>query len=184
VGALSLVIFSPLAKKFPATKVFPVINGLSYLLYVAPDIMGQIPDVQDKKWWAITNETIAGLMIVKSLVDMGVGVTDKNSSAQKIWDPVSPWVDCVGNILWQVPTSAAVFDAENNNVPGILSFFGDTCFDCNGAMSPALAADTDPITWGILVGFASFFNLAYGAMSCAESVLTFEGLSPPLPFSS
>jgi hypothetical protein len=177
VGAVSLCIFSPLKQKFPQSKVFPVINGLSYLLYVAPDIMGQIPDLQNKKWWAITNEIITDLMVVKAGVDMGVALTAVGSSAQTVWNPVSPWLDFGGNILWQVPTTAALFDPENQNTAGILSYWGGTCFDCNGVMSPVVADDDDPISWGIAVAIATFFNLAYGAMSVAASVLTYE--TPP-----
>ncbi|MFL5806352.1 MAG: hypothetical protein ACJ8CR_32055, partial [Roseiflexaceae bacterium] len=174
VGALLLCIFSPLKQKFPETKVFPIINGLSYLLYVAPDVMGQIPDLQNEKWWAITNQIICDLMVVKSMVDMGVGLTAKGSAAQNGWNPVSPWLDFGGNILWQVPTTAAPFDRENQNTAGMLSYWGGTCFDCNGIMSPVLADDSEPISWGIAVAIATLFNLAYGAMSCAASVLTFE----------
>ena len=174
VGALSLVIFSPLKQKFPQSKVFPVINGLSYLLYVAPDVMGQIPDLQKAKWWAVTNQRITDLMVVKAAVDMGVALTPQGSAAQGAWNPVSPWLDFGGNIVWQVPTSAALFDPENQNPAGILSYWGGTCFDCNGVMSPAVADDSELVTWLIAVGIASFFNLAYGAMSSASSVLSFK----------
>jgi hypothetical protein len=174
VGALSLSIFSPLKQKFPEVKTFSVINGLSYLLYVAPDMMGQIPDLQNAKWWAIFNNTVSDLMVVKSMVDMGVGLTPAQSAARGAWDPVSPWLDFGGNIVWQVPTTAALFDPENQNTAGILSYFGGTCFDCNGVLSPVLADDSEPITWAVFVALAAFFNLAYGAMSCAASVLTFE----------
>lgn len=179
VGSLSLCVFSPLKQKFPAVKVFSVINGISYLLYVAPDMMGQIPDLQNKKWWAIFNNVVSDLMVVKAMVDMGVGLTSYTDSATKSaartgWDPVSPWVDFGANIVWQVPTTAAFFDPENWNTAGILSFVGGSCFDANGIMSPVVADDEEPISWGIAVAIATLFNLAYGAMSCAASVLTFQ----------
>jgi hypothetical protein len=174
VGALSLSIFSPLKQKFPEVRTFAVINGLSYLLYVAPDMMGQIPDLQDPKWWAIMNNTVSDLMVVKSAIDMGVGLTAVTSAARGGWNPVSPWLDFAGNIVWQVPTTAALFDPENRNIAGILSFYGGTCFDCNGVLSPGVADDSEPISWAVLVALATFLNLAYGAMSCAASVLTFE----------
>lgn len=174
VGAVLLCFFSPLKQKFPESKVFPVVNGLSYLLYAAPDVMGQIPDLQKSKWWAVTNQVITDLMIVKAMVDMGVALTATDSAAQEGWNPVSPWLDFAGNIVWQVPTSAALFDPENQNTAGILGFFGGTCFDCNGVLSPAIADDSEPISWAFLVGLASFFNLAYGALSCAASVETYK----------
>ncbi len=174
VGALVLCVFSPLKQKFPAIKPFPVINGLAYLLYVAPDVMGQIPDLQNKKWWAITNQIICDLMVIKTMVDMGVALTPVGSAAQEAWNPVSPWLDFVGNILWQVPTTAAPFDPENYGTAGMLGYWGGTCFDCNGILSPALADDSEPVSWGILVAIAIIFNLGYGAMSCASSVLTFK----------
>jgi hypothetical protein len=174
VGAISLSVFQPLAKKSPEVKVFPIINGLSYPLYVLPDIIGQIPDLQNEEWWAITNNGIADAMIVKTLVDTGVALTAKGSKAQTIWNPISPWLDFGGNILWEVPTIAAALAPKNQNIAGILNYFGGTSFDCNGIMSPVLANDSDPVSWAIAVRVATFFNLAYGALSCAASVLTFE----------
>lgn len=173
-GALAVSYYAPIKQKSPEIKPIVVLSGLSYLLYVAPDVMGQIPDLQDRKWWAIANNIIADLFIVKAMIDMGVGLTAEKSAARGAWDPVSPWLDFAGNILWQVPTTAALFDPENQNTAGILSFWGGTCFDGNGIMSPALADDSDPISWGILVTIATVLNLAYGAMSCAASILTFE----------
>ena len=173
IGALSLIVFTPLAKKNPETKVFPVINGLSYLLYVSPDVMGQIPDLQNVEWWAIMNQIIADVMVVKAMVDMGVSLTPTGSKAQGAWNPVSPWLDFGGNILWQVPTTAALFNTENQNASGIVNFWAGTCFDCNGVMSPLVADDSEMVSWLVAVGFASFFNLAYGVMSCASSGLTF-----------
>lgn len=176
VGAVSLSIFQPFAKKWPDIKVFPVINGLSYLLYVAPDIFGQLPDLQNKKWWAIMNEIITDVMVVKAVVDMGVGIKNpaKETALAKWPKYVSPWIDFGANILWQVPTEAALFDPENQNTPGILSMWAGTCFDCNGVMSPAIALEDDARIWVPLAFVAAGFNLAYGAMSCAASVLTFK----------
>jgi hypothetical protein len=176
VGAALLCVFSPLKQKFPQAFIFPMLTGLSYPLYVAPDIVGQIPDLLNKKWWAISNEIITDLMVVKSaIVDTGVALI-AGSSAQQTWGSVSPWLDFVGNILWQVPTTAAALDPENtgNIKIDMLNYYAGTAFDCNGVMSPLLAEDSDPVTWGIAVGIATFFNLGYGAMSCAASVLTVE----------
>lgn len=174
VGSVVLSIFQPLKQKKPEIKPFSVINGVAYLLYVSPDFMGQIPDLQNKKWWAITNTTISSLMVVKAMVDMGVGLTAQDSRAQSVWNPASPWIDFVGNILWEVPTVAAVSDPENYNKIGYLNYWAGTCFDCNGMMSPAVADDSDPESWAVAVGIATVCNLAYGAMSCAASALTFE----------
>ena len=182
VGSILLSIFSPLKQKFPAVKPFPIITGLSYLLYVAPDIVGQIPDLKAKKWWAITNEIIADLMVLKcSLADTGVGLTAAGSAARNLWDQPSAWIDFGANILWQVPTSAALFDPENENVAGLLAFWGGTSFDCNGILSPALADDSDPLSWGVLVALAAVFNAGYGALSLASSVLVYEGDTHSLP---
>jgi hypothetical protein len=103
-----------------------------------------------------------------------VGLTAEDSAAQTAWNPVSPWLDYGGNIVWQVPTTAALFDPENQNPAGIINYWGGTCFDCNGIMSPVLADDDEPVTWLAAVLIATAFNAAYGALSCASSVLTFK----------
>ena len=177
VGATVLAITPPLAKKYPNAPVIPVINSLFYLLYVAPDVIGQIPDLKNKKWWAIMNEVLTDLMVVKALVDMSVKLTPTGSTAKTLWTPVTPWLDCGGNLIWQVPTTAAWCDRENWNVAGDLGFAGGTCFDMNGIFSPLLADDSDPDSFAAAAILAGFLNLAYGALSCAASALTFD--SPP-----
>jgi hypothetical protein len=174
-GAVLQSYCSPLKQKFPDVPIFPIVGGLSYLLYASPDIMGQIPDLLNKKWWAIFNEILTGLMAIKTtLVDMCMALAKKDPASKTGWDMASPWLDFAGNTLWEVPTVAAIFDSENQNTPGILNLWAGTCFDCNGIMSPALAIDSEPITWAALVALATFFNLGYGAMSCAASALTFK----------
>ncbi|MFI6900945.1 hypothetical protein ACIBKY_06780 [Nonomuraea sp. NPDC050394] len=180
-GAVAVSVLQPLATKARQFKVvtqaFPVLNSLtcvSYWVYVAPDVMGQIQDLSDRKWWAITNQAITDLMVVKSLVDLGVGLTERDSGANKAWGPASPWVDFGANILWEVPTIAASVDEENQNTVGVLNGWAGTCFDGSGVLSPLLAGDEEPVTWGVAVGIATVFNLAYGSMSCAAGSLTAE----------
>ncbi|MFI9553321.1 hypothetical protein [Nonomuraea endophytica] len=178
-GAVAVSVLQPLATKARQFKVvtqaFPVLNSLacvSYWVYVAPDVMGQIQDLEDQKWWAITNQALTDLMIVKSLVDLGVGLTAQDSGASKVWCPASPWVDFAENIMWEVPTIGASVDEENQNTIGVLNGWAGTCFDGSGVLSPLLADDDEPVTWGAAVAAATLFNLAYGSMSCAAGSLT------------
>ncbi|MEV4891130.1 hypothetical protein AB0K48_17235 [Nonomuraea sp. NPDC055795] len=180
-GAVAVSVLQPLATKARQFKVvtqaFPVLNSLacvSYWVYVAPDVMGQIQDLKDQKWWAITNQALTDLMIVKSLVDLGVGLTARDSGASEVWCPASPWVDFAENIMWEVPTIAASVDEENQNTIGVLNGWAGTCFDAGGVLSPLLADDEEPVTWGIAVGAATLFNLAYGSMSCAAGSLAYK----------
>jgi len=179
-GAICCSILGPLKLKFKDSAgilgIISALNGVCYLTYVAPDIMGDIPDVENPKWWADTNTALAGVMVVKAGVD--VATTTKAGAWQSAfmegWNNASPWVDFGANIVWQVPTTAAIIDQENWNTIGILNFWGGTCFDGNGIMSPVLADDSDPVTWTAAVVIAAILNGAYGAMSCAASALAYE----------
>lgn len=174
IGAVGVSVFGPLKTKFPTGipgKVFSALNGGSYLAYALPDIVGQIPDLKDKKWWAITNEIVTDICIIKAMIDMSIGFKKVPSPG---WNAFSPWFDFGSNIVWQVPTTAAIFDPENQNTPGILSYWGGTCFDCSGILSPVLADDEEPISWAVAVGINAVFNAGYGSMSCASSALLFE----------
>ncbi len=175
VGAIGVSVFGPLKTKFPDTKVFSLFNGMAYIPYVLPDIIGQIPDLQNKKWWAITNNVIADLCIIKAMVDMCVGFKKVPSEG---WNSFSPWWDFGANIAWEVPTVAAALDEENNNTIGMLNYWAGTCFDCSGILSPILADDDEPVTWGIAVTANAVFNAGYGAMSCAASVLYYKQTNP------
>lgn len=174
IGAVGVSIFGPLKTKFPtgtSGKVFSALNGGSYLAYALPDIIGQIPDLQDKKWWAVTNEIVTDICIVKAMIDMSIGFKKVPSAG---WNAFSPWFDFGSNIVWQVPTTGAIFDSENQNTAGILSYWGGTCFDCSGILSPVLADDDEPVSWGIAVAANAIFNAGYGSMSCASSVLLYN----------
>ncbi|UOE46242.1 hypothetical protein MTO98_17725 [Mucilaginibacter sp. SMC90] len=182
VGALTQTFITTMKKTRPnkdnvfANKFATVVNGIAYFFYAAPDIMGQIPDLQKDKWWAITNEIITDLMVVKVLVDTRVNITPLNSPQQNAWNPKSPWIDCVGNILWQIPTTAASYDSENENLAGRLGFWGGTCFDLNGMMSPLidkLPQGTEPETL-VGLGIAGLLNLAYGGMAVASGVENYK----------
>jgi hypothetical protein len=51
--------------------------------------LGQIPDLQNAKWWAITNQVICDLMVVKSAaVDTIVALA---AAPRNAWENVSPW---------------------------------------------------------------------------------------------
>jgi hypothetical protein len=171
VGAIGVAVFGPLKTKMPDTKIFSLLNGASYLPYALPDVIGQIPDLQNKKWWAIINQIVTDVCIVKAMVDMCIGLKKVPSEG---WNNFSPWFDFFSNIFWQVPTTAALFDSENWNTAGILSYWGGTCFDCSGILSPVLADDDEPVSWGIAVVANAVFNAAYGATSCASGVLSYK----------
>lgn len=171
VGAIGVAVFGPLKTKMPDTRIFSLLNGASYLPYALPDVIGQIPDLKNKKWWAIVNQIVTDICIVKAMVDMCIGLKKEPSEG---WNNFSPWFDYFSNIFWQVPTTAALFDSENWNTAGILSFWGGTCFDCSGILSPVLADDDEPVSWGIAVGLNAIFNAAYGATSCASGVLSYK----------
>ncbi|MFI7688081.1 hypothetical protein ACIBQ6_03365 [Nonomuraea sp. NPDC049655] len=173
IGAVSLSIFQPLAKKFRDSEVFPIINGPSYLLYVTPDIVGQLAEPKNPQWWDITNQVLGDLMTVKAVVDMCVGSTEEGSAADKVWGPVTPYLDAAANLVWNAPTLGAFACSEGDTIDE-LNVWGGTCFNLNGMMSPVLADDEDPVSWGIAVGVATVLNLAYGSMSCASSALMFK----------
>lgn len=179
IGAWMVSIFGPAKQKEPEFTPLSVIYGFCYLLYVAPDIAGQIPDLENQKGFAEANITITGLMVLKTMADVGFGLLEKgtpgNELSRDVWERVSPALDFGGNILWQVPTTLAFADPENQNLAGLLNFVGGTCFDVNGALSPVLTlVDDQPIIWGAVVALATLFNYAYGAMSCAGSVLAYQ----------
>ncbi|NUP61759.1 MAG: hypothetical protein HOW71_06230 [Nonomuraea sp.] len=173
IGAVSLSVFQPLAKKYRDSEVFPIINGPSYLLYVTPDIVGQLNEPKNPKWWDIANQVLGDLMTVKAVVDMCVGLTEEGSAADKVWGPVTPYLDAAANLVWNAPTLGA-FASSGGDTIDELNVWGGTCFNLNGMMSPVLADDEDPVSWGVAVGVATVLNLAYGSMSCAASTLTFN----------
>ena len=90
------------------------------------------------------------------------------------WDTASPYLDAAGNTVWQVSTTAGFIDPENWNKLGAMNFVAGTCFDANGILSPFLADDDEPISWGVLVANLTVLNLIYGVMSCAAGVETFN----------
>jgi hypothetical protein len=81
VGAAGLCVFGPLKQKFPEIWVFSIISTCLYPFYVAPDIIGQIPDLLKKKWWVDMNGYIATAMMVKSVADMAIAQKAKDATS-------------------------------------------------------------------------------------------------------
>lgn len=164
VGAGVLAIILPLSKKYPESKVFPVLNFLLYLPYAAPDIFGQIQSLQKSDGWAIANELICDVMVVKTGIDMGVGLHKINQKVDKTgWDSVAPYLDASGNIAWQIPTIGFLTEPVNQNMAGALSAMGGTCFDATGWLSPALAkAEGDAwVRWLSLYQVSISYTVGY-----------------------
>ncbi|HVI48225.1 MAG TPA: hypothetical protein VM802_25380 [Chitinophaga sp.] len=176
-GAIGVSIFGPLKVKYPDSKAFSLLNGLSYLPYALPDVVGQISDLQDKKWWAITNQIVADICIVKAMIDMFMGmksVDEDGEAEESSWNEFSPWFDFVANLVWMIPTVGALSDSENQDAAGVLDCFGSICFSFSGMLSPYIADNNEPDSWASAVTLNAAFNLAYGTMSCASAVLDYE----------
>lgn len=158
--------------------------GVSYLAYVAPDIFGTIQQDQNLKWWAIMNTIVASFMVVKVGVDVGSTFipmdaanfvpTETDPGRQAFWDgKLSPALDAVGNIIWEIPVIGAIVDPDNHNAAGGLSFVGNTAFDATGPLSPVLAAAKDPETKAGLVLAIQALNAIYAIMGFAAAMVSY-----------
>lgn len=194
VGALALTYFAPVKQMNSSNKFYAVMTSLSYLPYVAPDIMGEIQLTQQvtqtKKWWAPVNIGITGLMVLKvSLVDLILGLfqisqdTATPPGIQQYNATWGPLVDTAANIAWQVPTMFAYFadSSVKGTTLGKVSMSGGTFFDANGWLSYPLAKaygtgekPASPEIWLGLAITAGAFNLTYAGLSFAEVVLMYE----------
>ncbi|MFI6175600.1 hypothetical protein ACIA8R_08690 [Nonomuraea sp. NPDC051191] len=104
-------IFRPPAEENPDIEVFPMLNGPAYLVHVTPDVAGQLHEAKDPKGWDITNQVLRNLMTVKA-----VTLTAKDSTAQKLWDPVFPSNDG-DDTSWAVAVFAAtVFNLAHGSM--------------------------------------------------------------------
>lgn len=167
-GAVALMIFGPLKTKFPESAMISSLAAVNYLPYVAPDITGSLSPLQEKKWYAIMSAVCTGIGVLKLMPDVGSFTKTKSPWYDTWCATVSPWVDFVLNIIWQIPTTGAIFDSANQNLGGLLAFCGGSGFDCSGMLAPIIADDEEPLTWAVAVGFNGVFNLAYGACSVAS----------------
>lgn len=166
-GAFVLARLTPVKIKL---NVLPInlVYSAAYVPYVAPDIMASMKQVEEAKWWAIMNEVLCGLGIIKACADT---VFTKKAADGGIWVPISPWVDCGLNLVWQAPTSGGLVDPDNQNTVGLLSYLGGTLFDLSGVMSPGIADDDEPISFAAFLLAITVSNMGYGALCFAQAAL-------------
>jgi hypothetical protein len=137
-----------------------------YLPYASPDIIGQIPDLQSKQWWAILNQTVADVASVKQLVD--AVVVTKNFASETpmgFYDVPSAGIDTVLNFIWLIPTAAPVFYAENQNTSGFVNMASGVLFDFSGILTLPIYLDKEPESVAVGLILITAANLLYGAGS-------------------
>jgi hypothetical protein len=83
---------------------------------------------------------------------------------------VSPVIDCITGIVWEVPAIGAICYKENQNLDGIFNFFGNTFFNFTGLLAPDLAYNTKDEAWIAFALEYTFCNGAYGILSLAQSI--------------
>ena len=145
------------------TKTICLFGAVSYLVYVAPDIMGVIPRYKNPNntWIQVTNEFMTDVCVLKTMADAfsfkrGDGPQSpenlykdaaaaaedgytQNYQAPNFIDKwnfmLSPKIEFVLNALWQFPTTAFVFLPDNRNASGWVNFGGGTAFDIGGMLA-------------------------------------------------
>lgn len=166
VGALAQAVLTPIKLKYPENYFVNTVTAVFYVPYVAPDIMGSIPAQLNHKWYAVFNQICADAGILKAVAD---AVFSKKAGFGVTWIAISPWADFALNIIWQVPTTGAMFDPANNNLSSLFSFIGGSFFDMSGIMSPGLSFDDEPLTTGVFAILISGCNVEYGAATMFSS---------------
>ncbi len=177
VGAFFLSIIGPLKQKFKnvpgVITVLEYANTFFYFPYVFSDIASQVPDLQNKKWWAIWNEFMADITTAIVLVDLVMarksGVWGKAS-----WNNASPNIIALCNAVWIVPTVAPIFDPENQNDAGALSVIGGIFFDASGVLTLPIATEKDPESLAGLFIANGVVNGVYGISNLASSIITYK----------
>ena len=170
-GAILQAIFVPLKLKFGSVPILsPILSAgsaISYLPYVAPDIMDAVLPGQEVSWYTGMNELCADIGILKAFVD--ITTSKKGFSFGEAWGEISPWLDFALNIVWQVPTTAAIWPPANPDKNDWLNFAGGTLFDAGGILSPLISNDFDPVTLAAAVVAETVCNLGYGSLMLAQS---------------
>jgi hypothetical protein len=174
IGAIALSIISPFKKRNP-NALLDWLNAFFYLPYVSPDIMGQIPDLQERRWYAIMNQIIADVATVKTvIVDLAVARKAKTATAEK-WGIASAWIDFGLNAVWLVPTVGPIFYPEYQNDAGALGVIGGIGFDFSGILSPIIAEDEEPDSLVAVFVLNGIANGIYLVGSLASGILIFDG---------
>ena len=153
-------------------KAIALCNLGFYLTYVGPDVMGSISQLQDEKWWAIMNTGVTVLMVGKTAADSGITFRPPANMDKEAWNKASAWLEMCGNIVWQIPVIGAIVDPDNHNAVGTLNFVGNTCFDLNGWLAPAMyyvVKARNPVGIVAVGAVQLVANLVYGATSVAAA---------------
>jgi hypothetical protein len=176
-------------------KMFSVFQCVGFMGYILPDAISAVQTYSegfddDNEWYVLNNNLCTGLAVVKAVVDAG-----SNWWPSKTGDPygqkISPALDLILNIAWQVPTVFQLFhDMKEHDkfvpadINAIVECIGGTFFDLSGMLSPGLAysyyfmpageaRETAVLSCATII---SASNLIWGGSNLAT---TFDGLPTP-----
>ena len=179
-GAAGVSIFGPLKRKADfggnPVAVLDYLNAFSYLPYVFTDITGQIPDLQQTKWWAVWNEVMADVTTAMVFTDLFVArYSGINEGFKTGWqEGAYPVTVSLLNTLWLLPTFAAILDEENKNLAGELNVIGGVFFDFSGMLTWPIASIKNPEEWLGAYVFNGGLNLVYCGTNLASAIIAYE----------
>jgi hypothetical protein len=164
-------------------KVMTVFNSACYMAYVYPDVLTLIATHNDNTWYVKMNNICTGMAVGKALVDGTSAIWGGD-----IWSAISPILDMVLNIVWQVPTTAQFIEQVENQksalVNEIVAMIGGTAFDVSGMLAPTLWA-----SYVVLPNNAAKTLLVNGVVAAISAcnliwaggclATTFDGLPEP-----
>ncbi|HXE12468.1 MAG TPA: hypothetical protein VN633_10130 [Bryobacteraceae bacterium] len=174
-GTLGLIIFGSI--KFVTPEVVPiaVLFSISYIFYVAPDIMPLITQTSALTWDVIMNATVCAVTVVKTFVDISLTKFEEgvSGSALTLWNKISPAADCFFNIIWQIPVMVPIFG--NQHPDTIVGLVANTSFDAGGWITPGTAYPPNPVVKAAFFAGTLVCAGIYGELTLVQGFMDFSG---------
>lgn len=169
----------------PPQKVISVLSKLyaaCYVPYIAPDIGGVIQYIKTLTpgWYNDLNCFLGLAGFAKTLADLkwstatkqpegvslptlGIFTLPFGKNVSKGWYEISPLLETVINLVWEVPV---VFAYENSKkeTNDIISLTANTCFNASGVLTPFVSY-TNGTPQLVFAGIGAVLNIGYGVLS-------------------
>jgi len=181
-GGVFIGVLGYMKTKNSSSKTLATLYALTYLPYIGPDIVGNVPGMiqKDSRWFSVLNSSLSIAGVAKAFWDIRYASAPEdpaapiapgwfgNAAGLTGYGFLSPFIDAILNGVWELPTVEA-FTHSEKNINDIVSLVANTLFNASGIISPLVTFSIPPGQpfWLVL---QTGLNICYGAGSLAVSV--------------
>jgi hypothetical protein len=107
-------------------------------------------------------------------VDISLAKYEEGVSGQALtrWNKLSPWADCLFNVVWQIPATVPI--VKDQKADTIVGFLANTTFDAGGWIAPGTAYPPNPAVRFVFFAATLVCAGIYGQLTLVQGLMDYN----------